>query len=72
MDNFLLDQAHLTDVDANIYMNRFLKHWRRSGCGEAFRARPDGNEKAKSFPCAHVVGSFAETILKPRWSVEVG
>src|SRR5262244_2082122 len=24
---------------ANIYMNRFLKHWRRSGCGEAFRAQ---------------------------------
>jgi RNA-directed DNA polymerase len=24
---------------ANIYMNRFLKHWRTSGCGEAFRAR---------------------------------
>ena len=24
---------------ANIYMNRFLKHWRLSGCGEAFRAR---------------------------------
>src|SRR3954451_11832316 len=23
---------------ANIYMNRFLKHWRRSGCDEAFRA----------------------------------
>jgi RNA-directed DNA polymerase len=23
---------------ANIYLNRFLKHWRRSGCGEAFRA----------------------------------
>src|SRR5215813_10552383 len=23
---------------ANIYMNRFLKHWRRSGCGEEFRA----------------------------------
>ncbi len=23
---------------ANIYMNRFLKHWRISGCGEAFRA----------------------------------
>jgi RNA-directed DNA polymerase len=23
---------------ANIYMNRCLKHWRRSGCGEAFRA----------------------------------
>jgi RNA-directed DNA polymerase len=23
---------------ANIYMNRFLKHWRRSGCGTAFRA----------------------------------
>jgi RNA-directed DNA polymerase len=23
---------------ANIYMNRFLKHWRRSGHGEAFRA----------------------------------
>jgi RNA-directed DNA polymerase len=23
---------------ANIYMNRFLKHWRQSGCGEAFRA----------------------------------
>jgi RNA-directed DNA polymerase len=23
---------------ANIYMNRFLKHWRRSGCGETFRA----------------------------------
>jgi len=23
---------------ANIYMNRFLKHWRRSGCSEAFRA----------------------------------
>ena len=24
---------------ANIYMNRFLKHWRQSGCGEAFRAQ---------------------------------
>jgi RNA-directed DNA polymerase len=24
---------------ANIYMNRFLKHWRLSGCGAAFRAR---------------------------------
>jgi hypothetical protein len=23
---------------ANIYMNRFLKHWRLSRCGEAFRA----------------------------------
>jgi retron-type reverse transcriptase len=23
---------------ANIYMNRFLKHWRLSGAGEAFRA----------------------------------
>ena len=23
---------------ANIYMNRFLKHWRLSGRGEAFRA----------------------------------
>ena len=23
---------------ANIYMNRFLKHWRQSGAGEAFRA----------------------------------
>jgi RNA-directed DNA polymerase len=23
---------------ASIYMNRFLKHWRLSGCGEAFRA----------------------------------
>jgi RNA-directed DNA polymerase len=23
---------------ANLYMNRFLKHWRGSGCGEAFRA----------------------------------
>ena len=23
---------------ANIYMNRFLKHWRQSGCGEDFRA----------------------------------
>jgi RNA-directed DNA polymerase len=23
---------------ANIYMNRFLKHWRLSGCGEAYRA----------------------------------
>ena len=23
---------------ANIYMNRFLKHWRLSGCSEAFRA----------------------------------
>jgi RNA-directed DNA polymerase len=23
---------------ANIYMNRFLKYWRLSGCGEAFRA----------------------------------
>ena len=23
---------------ANIYMNRFLKHWRLSGCGQAFRA----------------------------------
>jgi RNA-directed DNA polymerase len=22
----------------NIYMNRFLKHWRLTGCGEAFRA----------------------------------
>ena len=23
---------------ANIYMNRFLKHWRLTRCGEAFRA----------------------------------
>src|SRR4030088_1798487 len=23
---------------AKIYMNRFLKHWRLTGCGEAFRA----------------------------------
>jgi RNA-directed DNA polymerase len=23
---------------ANLYMNRFLKHWRRTGCDEAFRA----------------------------------
>ena len=23
---------------ANIYMNRFLKHWRLTGCGESFRA----------------------------------
>ena len=23
---------------ANIYMNRFLKHWRLTGCGDAFRA----------------------------------
>jgi RNA-directed DNA polymerase len=23
---------------ANIYMNRFLKHWRQTGCGEALRA----------------------------------
>jgi RNA-directed DNA polymerase len=23
---------------ANLYMNRFLKHWRRTGCGETFRA----------------------------------
>ena len=23
---------------ANIYMNRFLKHWRQSGAGEALRA----------------------------------
>ena len=23
---------------ANLYMNRFLKHWRFTGCGEAFRA----------------------------------
>jgi RNA-directed DNA polymerase len=23
---------------ANLYMNRFLKHWRRAGCGETFRA----------------------------------
>jgi RNA-directed DNA polymerase len=23
---------------ANLYMNRFLKHWRKTGCGEAFRA----------------------------------
>jgi RNA-directed DNA polymerase len=24
---------------ANLYMNRFLKHWRLSGCGRAFRAQ---------------------------------
>jgi RNA-directed DNA polymerase len=23
---------------ANIYMNRFLKYWRMTGCGQAFRA----------------------------------
>jgi RNA-directed DNA polymerase len=23
---------------ANLYMNRFLKHWRKTACGEAFRA----------------------------------
>jgi RNA-directed DNA polymerase len=24
---------------ANLYMNRFLKHWRKTGCGKVFRAR---------------------------------
>ena len=24
---------------ANLYMNRFLKHWRRTGRGEAYRAQ---------------------------------
>ena len=33
---------------ANIYMNRFLKHWRLSGCGEAF--------------CAHVI-SYADDFV---------
>jgi RNA-directed DNA polymerase len=28
----------LSPLLANIYMNRFLKHWRLTGCGEAFRA----------------------------------
>jgi len=28
----------LSPLLANIYMNRFLKHWRQSGAGEAFRA----------------------------------
>ena len=42
---------------ANIYMNRFLKHWRRSGCGEAFRA--------------HIV-NYADdfVILSQRWAAE--
>jgi RNA-directed DNA polymerase len=26
-------------LPANIYMNRFLKHWRLTGRGEAFRAQ---------------------------------
>jgi RNA-directed DNA polymerase len=30
--------AVVSPLLANIYMNRFLKHWRRSGCGEDFRA----------------------------------
>jgi retron-type reverse transcriptase len=29
----------LSPLLANIYMNRFLKHWRLTGCAEAFRAR---------------------------------
>ena len=38
---------------ANIYMNRFLKHWRRTGRGEAFRA--------------HVVASsFSAAVMQPR------
>jgi RNA-directed DNA polymerase len=31
-------QGVVSPLLANIYMNRFLKHWRLSGCGEAFRA----------------------------------
>jgi len=29
----------LSPLLANLYMNRFLKHWRMQGCSEAFRAR---------------------------------
>jgi RNA-directed DNA polymerase len=29
----------ISPLAANLYMNRFLKHWRRSGKGEAFRAK---------------------------------
>jgi len=38
---------------ANIYMNRFLKHWRRSGCSEAFRA--------------HVVAYADDFVILSRW-----
>jgi len=40
---------------ANIYMNRFLKRWRRTGCGEALRAggrRSTGRSFRQSWPCA--------------------
>jgi RNA-directed DNA polymerase len=37
---------------ANIYMNRFLKHWRLSGCGEAF--------------CAHVVAYADDFVILSR------
>ena len=42
---------------ANIYMNRFLKYWRLTGCGEAF--------------CAHVV-AYADdfVILSRRYAAE--
>ena len=48
---------------ANLYMNRFLKHWRFTGCGEAFRAEP-----AKYFvmlEADHIVGlgtQFGEAV----------
>jgi RNA-directed DNA polymerase len=29
----------ISPLAANLYMNRFLKHWRESGCGEAWQAR---------------------------------
>jgi RNA-directed DNA polymerase len=28
----------ISPLAANLYMNRFLKHWHRSGCGKAFQA----------------------------------
>jgi Reverse transcriptase (RNA-dependent DNA polymerase) len=37
---------------ANIYMNRFLKHWRRTGCGEAL--------------CAHVVAYADDFVILSR------
>ncbi len=39
---------------ANLYMNRFLKHWRTRGCGAAFRAHLSYGTRASAYRDHHV------------------
>ena len=48
--------AVISPLLANLYMNRFLKHWRRTGRGETYRAHVIVEEPALLVAVQRIVG----------------